>query len=160
MHRSQTLLSRAILVAGLSISLLASLAAAEIKSRFDLPAESLAQALRDFAIQANCNISYEPSVVADLQAPAIKGEFTAADALSRILTGTRLTVVSVNADTLRTPRPATARGAGRNTLAMRSASPMRERMCNLLRRRRIPIRRTRRWPIRSHATRKTSQRSS
>ena len=101
MHRSQELLSRAILVAVLSIGLLASLSAAEVKSRFDLPAEPLAQALRDFAIQANCNISYDPSAVGDLQAPAIKGEFTPADALAKILTGTRLTVVSVNADTLR-----------------------------------------------------------
>jgi outer membrane receptor protein involved in Fe transport len=101
MHRRQELLSRAILIAGLSIGLFVSLSAAEVKSRFDLPAESLAQALRDFAIQANCNISYDPSAVADLQAPAIKGEFTPADALAKILTGTRLAVVSVNADTLR-----------------------------------------------------------
>jgi iron complex outermembrane recepter protein len=101
MHRRQEPLWHAILAAGLSIGLFASLSAAEVKSRFDLPAEPLAQALRDFAVQANCNISYEPSAVADLQAPAIKGEFTPADALSRILTGTRLTVVSVNEDTLR-----------------------------------------------------------
>jgi iron complex outermembrane recepter protein len=101
MHRRQALPSRFCLAVGLFIGLFASLAAAELKSRFDLPAESMAQSLRDFAVQANCNISYDPATVADLQAPAVKGEFTPADALARILMGTGLTVVSVNADTLR-----------------------------------------------------------
>jgi len=40
------------------------MASTDIKSRFDLPAEPLDKSLRDFAIQANCNISYEPSLVA------------------------------------------------------------------------------------------------
>jgi iron complex outermembrane recepter protein len=116
MHPFQQRRSRALLATGLWIGLCATLAASDLKSRFDLPAEPLAQALRDFAIQANCNISYEPSVVADLQAPAIKGEFTLVEALSRILTGTGLTVVSVNADTLRVvekPAP-TSRDVERN----------------------------------------------
>jgi iron complex outermembrane recepter protein len=73
---------------------------AEIKSRFDLPAEPLDKALRDFAIQANRNISYEPSIVAGLQAPAIKGEFTVAGVLSLMLTGTKLRAVNVNEDTI------------------------------------------------------------
>jgi iron complex outermembrane receptor protein len=73
---------------------------AEIKSRFDLPAEPLDKALRDFAVQANCNISYEPSIVAGLQAPAIKGEFTVDGVLSIMLTGTRLRAVNVNEDTI------------------------------------------------------------
>jgi iron complex outermembrane receptor protein len=72
----------------------------EIKSRFDLPAESLDKALRDFAVQANCNISYEPSIVAGLQAPAIKGEFTVDRALSLMLSGTRLRAANVNEDTI------------------------------------------------------------
>jgi iron complex outermembrane receptor protein len=75
-------------------------ASAEIKSRFDLPAESLDKALRDFAIQANCNIAYEPSIVAGLQAPAIKGEFTASNVLSLILIGTNLRAINVNEDTI------------------------------------------------------------
>jgi hypothetical protein len=36
------------------------LARPDNKSRFDLPAEPLGKALRDFAVQAKCNISYEP----------------------------------------------------------------------------------------------------
>src|SRR5258708_4198784 len=71
-----------------------------IKSRFDLPAESLDKALRDFAVQANCNISYEPSMVAGLHAPAIKGEFTLSDVLSLMLMGTKLRAVNVNEDTI------------------------------------------------------------
>ncbi len=73
---------------------------AEIKSRFDLPAEPLDKALRDFAVQANCNISYEPSIVAGLQAPAIKGEFTTGNVLSLLLAGTKLHAVNVNEDTI------------------------------------------------------------
>jgi iron complex outermembrane recepter protein len=77
-----------------------SLAKSEIKARFDLPAESLDKALRDFALQANCNISYVPSAVAGLQAPAIKGEFTVTGVLSMLLTGTRLVAVNVNENTI------------------------------------------------------------
>jgi len=72
----------------------------EIKSRFDLPAESLDKALRDLAVQANCNISYEPSTVAGLQAPPISGEFTVSRALSLLLKGTTLRAVSVNENTI------------------------------------------------------------
>jgi iron complex outermembrane recepter protein len=88
-------------------------AGAEIKSRFDLPAEPLDKALRDFAVQANCNISYEPSIVAGLQAPAIKGEFTVGGVLSIMLTGTRLRAVNVNEDTIQIleKAPSTTRDA-------------------------------------------------
>jgi iron complex outermembrane recepter protein len=69
-------------------------------SRFDIPAEDLGKALRDFAIQANCNVSYDPASVQHLQAPAIKGDFTARDALSRILSGTHLRAVDINETTI------------------------------------------------------------
>jgi iron complex outermembrane recepter protein len=75
-------------------------ARSEIKSHFDLPAESLDKALRDLAVQANCNISYEPSVVAGLQAPPISGEFTVSRALSLLLKGTTLRAVNVNDNTI------------------------------------------------------------
>lgn len=83
-----------------SLSLAASPAGTAIKSHFDLPAEPLDKALRDLAVQANCNISYEPSVVAGISAPAIKGEFTVDGALSLLLKGTSLRAVNVNADTV------------------------------------------------------------
>jgi outer membrane receptor protein involved in Fe transport len=71
-----------------------------IMSRFDLPAEPLDKALRDFAIQAHCNVSYVPSLVVGLQAPAIKGEFQRAKVLSMMLAGTKLTAVNVDENTI------------------------------------------------------------
>jgi iron complex outermembrane receptor protein len=70
------------------------------KSRFDIPAEDLGKALRDFAIQANCNLSYDPAIVEHLKAPAIKGDFTVPDALSLILRGTHLRAVNINENTI------------------------------------------------------------
>jgi iron complex outermembrane recepter protein len=85
---------------------------AEVKSRFDLPAESLAKALRDLAIQANCNISYDPALVLGLRAPAIKGELTLSDALSLLLKDTRLRAVNVDEHTIQVlPASATSAGA-------------------------------------------------
>jgi iron complex outermembrane receptor protein len=70
------------------------------KSRFDIPAEDLGKALRDFAIQAKCNLSYDPASVAHLKAPAVKGDFTEPDALSLILRGTHLRAVNINENTI------------------------------------------------------------
>jgi iron complex outermembrane receptor protein len=83
-----------------SFSLAASPSGTAIKSHFDVPAEPLDKALRDLAVQANCNISYEPSIVAGLSAPAVKGEFTVDGALLLLLKGTTLRAVNVNADTI------------------------------------------------------------
>jgi len=73
---------------------------ADTKARFDIPAEDLGKALRDFAVQANFNLSYEPTSVQHLKAPAIKGEFTVSDALSLILRGTHLRAVNINENTI------------------------------------------------------------
>jgi iron complex outermembrane receptor protein len=75
-------------------------ARADTMSRFDIPAEDLDKALRDFAIQANYNLSYDPTSVKHLKAPAIKGEFTVPDALSLILRGTHLRAVNINENTI------------------------------------------------------------
>jgi len=56
--------------------------------------------LRDFAIQANYNLSYDPASVKHLQAPAIKGDYTVPDALSLILRGTHLRAVNINENTI------------------------------------------------------------
>jgi iron complex outermembrane receptor protein len=77
-----------------------STALADTKARFDIPAEDLGKALRDFAIQANCNLSYDPTSVQHLKAPAVKGEFTVPDALSLILRGTHLRAVNINENTI------------------------------------------------------------
>ena len=73
---------------------------ADTKANFDIPAEDLGKALRDFAIQANCNVSYDPASVQHLKAPAIKGEFTVPDALTLILRGTHLRAVNINENTI------------------------------------------------------------
>jgi iron complex outermembrane receptor protein len=88
------------LIASPSVALAASQIGSAIKSRFALPAEPLGKALRDLAVQANCNISYEPSIVAGLSAPAVSGNFTLQDVLSLLLKGTSLHALYVNADTL------------------------------------------------------------
>ncbi|HEY3852024.1 MAG TPA: TonB-dependent receptor, partial [Steroidobacteraceae bacterium] len=84
----------------LSLHISTCVAGTDVKSRFDLPAEPLDKALRDFAIQAHCNVSYVPSLVAGLQAPAIKGEFLPAKVLSMMLAGTRLIVVNIDKNTI------------------------------------------------------------
>jgi len=58
------------------------------------------KALRDLAVQANCNISYEPSMVAGLQAPPISGEFTVGRVLSLLLKGTKLRAIDINENTI------------------------------------------------------------
>jgi iron complex outermembrane recepter protein len=73
----------------------------DIKLHFDLPAGPMDKALRDFAVQADRNISYEPSIVAGLQAPPIKGEFTVGDALTLLLKGTKLHASDINTKTIR-----------------------------------------------------------
>jgi iron complex outermembrane recepter protein len=73
----------------------------DIKLHFDLPAGPMDKALRDFAVQADRNISYEPSIVAGLQAAPIKGEFTVGDALTLLLKGTKLHAVDINTKTIR-----------------------------------------------------------
>ena len=78
-----------------------SILGSDIKLHFDVAGGPLDKALRDFAVQAGRNISYEPSVVAGLQAPPIKGEFTAGDALSLLLKGTKLRAVNVDNKTIR-----------------------------------------------------------
>src|SRR5665213_2139723 len=85
----------------------------DIKLHFDLAAGPLDKALRDFAVQASRNVSYEPSIVAGLQAPSIKGEFTVGDALSLLLKGTKLRAVNVDTKTIRILKKANsaARGA-------------------------------------------------
>lgn len=91
----------------------ASALGSDIKLHFDLAAGPLDKALRDFAVQANRNISYEPSIVAGLQARAIKGEYTVGDALSLLLKGTKLHAVDIDNKTIRIHERANsaARGA-------------------------------------------------
>ena len=60
-----------------------SAASPDVYSHFDLPAESLDKALRDFALQAKLNISYEPTLVAGFQASPPSTEATRSITCSR-----------------------------------------------------------------------------
>lgn len=73
---------------------------ADVKARFDLPSEPMDRALRDFALQAGCNISFEPTLVVALHAPAVKGEYSRNVALSMLLAGTPLRAVTVTENTI------------------------------------------------------------
>jgi iron complex outermembrane receptor protein len=57
---------------------------------FDLPAETLSQALRDVALRTGRNVIAPADLVGAQQAPALSGTFTAEQAVTRLLAGTGL----------------------------------------------------------------------
>jgi iron complex outermembrane receptor protein len=57
---------------------------------FDLPAETLSQALRDVAVRTGRNVIAPAELVGSRQAPALSGTFTAEEAVARLLAGTHL----------------------------------------------------------------------
>jgi outer membrane receptor protein involved in Fe transport len=65
-------------------------AASSDRQRYDLPAQSLAASLRAVALQSGRNVLADASIVADRQAPALKGSFTVEEALDLLLAGTGL----------------------------------------------------------------------
>lgn len=87
------------LSASLLLTLLATTARAQI--RLDLPVQPMGQSLTAIGTLGHLNVMFDPSVVDGLQAPALKAELSADDALSRLLSGTRLHAVRVDANTIR-----------------------------------------------------------
>lgn len=59
-----------------------------------VPAEPLAQSLKDIAHQTGANILFAPDAVAGLKAEAVHGTMTAQEAVSRALAGSNLELVS------------------------------------------------------------------
>jgi TonB-dependent receptor len=59
-----------------------------------VPAEPLAQALRDIAHQTGANILFAPEAVGDLKADAVHGSMSAQEAVGRVLAGSNLEAVS------------------------------------------------------------------
>ncbi|MEJ1965675.1 MAG: TonB-dependent receptor [Gammaproteobacteria bacterium] len=59
---------------------------------FDLPAQSLEASLKSIADRQDLQIVYVSSDIAGLSAPALKGQFTAVDAIRKLIEGTRLVV--------------------------------------------------------------------
>ena len=93
--------SRTFLVLSVSLLLNVFCGTAEAQIRFDLPAQPLAQALTAIGSLANLNIYFDAPTVDGIQAPALKAELSADDALARLLAGTRLHAVRVDENTVR-----------------------------------------------------------
>ena len=79
---------------------LSAAAYAQAVLQFDVEAQSLADALRVIAAQANTNILYDPSLVVGRQVAALKMESTLDDALAQLLKGSGLKTQYVNEKTL------------------------------------------------------------
>lgn len=61
---------------------------AEARSDFNLPPQPLADSLRAVANQGDINVLFDPPLVADRQAPALKGGYTPQQAFAALLRGT------------------------------------------------------------------------
>jgi iron complex outermembrane receptor protein len=88
--------------------------------RFDLPQGSLVGALQRFSEQSGLQLVYEQAVVASKTTAQLKGRFTTAIALDRLLRGTHLQWHFINAGTV-----AIARAQGPVEPAARAAAPIR-----------------------------------
>ncbi len=73
---------------------------AQSTSSFNLPAQPLAESLRAVGAQLNLNVMVSPALVDGKQAPALKAQVSAKDALTRLLTGTGLEYHFVNDQTV------------------------------------------------------------
>lgn len=75
---------------------------------FDIPAQSLADSLREVGSRANVNVLFDPPLVAGFQAPALSGQLTTVEALSLLLAGTQIHYEFLNDRTVvLSPAPAT-----------------------------------------------------
>ncbi len=76
------------------------IADAQARMRFDLPAQPLEISLRSVARSTDINILMDRKLVAGLAAPAVNGELTIAQVMRRLLTGSRLAYRFVNDHTI------------------------------------------------------------
>jgi iron complex outermembrane recepter protein len=77
-------------------------AAADVQMiiHFDLPAQSLAQTLKEIGTVTNTDVGFRANQIARLVAPSLKGDFTVDDALTRVLVGTGLRPKHLNDHTV------------------------------------------------------------
>src|SRR3954465_1472111 len=64
--------------------------AAEATADYDLPAQPLGTSLRAVAVRSGFNILAPASLIGDRQAPALKGRYTAVQAIRLVLAGSGL----------------------------------------------------------------------
>ncbi|WP_168734206.1 TonB-dependent receptor [Pseudothauera nasutitermitis] len=88
--------------------------AQEARIEFSIPAQALDSSLRVFSQQAKAQVLFDETTVAGLRAPALKGSYTAGEALARLLAGTGITA-NVSRPGVFTLKPGTA--SGESTLA-------------------------------------------
>src|SRR5689334_19439393 len=67
-----------------------SVAAEQAVYRFDLPAQPLMDSLRAIAQQTGSNVLFQSRDLSGINAIELKGELTAAEAIERLLVGTKL----------------------------------------------------------------------
>lgn len=72
------------------LGLLLAAAAAPAKKVFDLPAEAATEALRKFSAQSGAEVVFAADAPAGIRTNAVRGEFSPAEAIDRLLAGTGL----------------------------------------------------------------------
>lgn len=80
-------------VVAAAVALMAAPAQAQQALAFDIPAQSLAGALRAFSQQAKHQVLFDQQVVAGRTAPAVQGRQTPRQALDRLLAGTDVQII-------------------------------------------------------------------
>ncbi|PWB33328.1 TonB-dependent receptor [Pseudomonas sp. SDI] len=109
----------------LAACLALSLQAQATPVQLQLPAQPLAVSLSQLAQQAKVQLLFDESLLRNVQAPALNGPFEAADAIARLLAGSRFAVVQVGStyvvrpkDDETTPRSVDANGIQLNALSI------------------------------------------
>ncbi|MGA0607563.1 TonB-dependent receptor [Phenylobacterium sp. VNQ135] len=75
------------------------------RASFDIPAQGLGAALRQFAIQSGREVLFDPALVAGRQAPGLKGELEVSTALDRLLQGSGLRAQNAGRTLVISPAP-------------------------------------------------------
>jgi len=86
--------------------------ASQNRQRFDLPAGPLPRALNRLASQAGLALTYDPALAAGKTTEGLRGSFTPAEALERLLAGTELRHQFTGADTVTLARAGAQEGDG------------------------------------------------
>ncbi len=99
--------SRGLLASGVLVLIAATLAfaiapaaLAQAAYEFNLPEQSLADSLRAIGRQTATNILFEPATVENKVAPAVRGRFSAKEAIDQVLAGTTLAAQQTATNTL------------------------------------------------------------
>lgn len=104
--------STALVPLGQVVTAQAQSAAQGSASAFNIPAQPLTSALTNFARQTGLKIAYPASLTSGKSAAALRGSYTNADALGRLLEGSGLAYRFTGADTVTIVDPTAANGGG------------------------------------------------